>query len=84
MKPIDPKIPSRSTHLVKIGPLGALTIILPRMAGHYVIVEEDNGELILRPVDLKADTPLAAARVARSGRGNFCFLPAPDASIPRA
>ena len=57
----------QTTHLVKIGEHGTLTIALPDMAGQYLLVEQNDTTITLRPYDLAwPSTPSAIAHCGES------------------
>lgn len=57
----------QTTHLVKIGDHGSLTIALPEMAGQYLLVEQSDAKIVLRPYDLAfPETPVAIAHCGES------------------
>ena len=76
---------SNRTHIVKIGKLGSLTLCLPEMEGRYMLIEQNEGHLTLRPVDLELNGTHTAAGIAQHETAGQCvFLPAQGTVIARA
>jgi hypothetical protein len=41
------------TRVIKIGEDGAITLSMPGMAGQYLVIEQAEGTLVLKPFDLR-------------------------------
>lgn len=61
--------------VVRIGRDGAVTLSMPAMAGQYLLIEEEEGRVILKPFDLRWQE--ASASIARVG-AEFHFVPSSD------
>lgn len=73
------------TQIVKIGPLGTLTLCLPELEGQYLLVEQEEGRITLSTLDLdRPGTPAAQAIAAQDARGKLKFLGAHGSVLPRA
>lgn len=42
-----------STRVIRIGEDGAVTLSMPEMGGQYLVIEEEEGRIVLRPYDLR-------------------------------
>ena len=70
-----------STHIVKIGEHGLLTIALPNLAGRYIVIEQRGSQVVVSPIDLESDSPSPA--IARR-EGHFTLLGSPTRNLPEA
>jgi hypothetical protein len=80
MKSLNPAPGLVSTHLVKLGDQGLLTIALPEMAGRYLVVEQRAGRVVISPMDLEA-SPYGAS-IAQHAGGTTLLVTA--ANVPTA
>jgi hypothetical protein len=53
------------SRVVKIGEDGTVTLSLPGMAGQYLVIEQEEGRLVLRPYDLRWEG--AVSTIAKVG-----------------
>jgi hypothetical protein len=67
--------------VVKIGQEGTLTFSMPDLVGQYLVVEEEDGRIILSPYDLRWQPP--ASSIAKFGQ-KLHFVPFNGAGIPEA
>ena len=75
---------SAHTQIIKIGPMGTLTLCLPEMEGHYMLIEQGEGQITLRAVDLELNaTGSREAAAAHDAHGQLVFLPSSGTPIPR-
>jgi hypothetical protein len=56
---------SQETHVIRIGADGRVIINMPEMAGQYLLVQQGDGQLILKPLDLR--TQPNACSIAKVG-----------------
>jgi hypothetical protein len=66
-----------STHLVKLGDQGLLTIALPEMTGRYVVIEQREGRVTISPMDLEG-THSSAAIAHHAGHTTLIAVPASE------
>ncbi len=73
------KIPNRK--VIRIGADGTMTLSMPEMADQYLVIEEEAGQITLKPFDLRwqEDSPV----IARIGQG-LHFIPTPRVGMPEA
>lgn len=67
--------------VVQIGADGAVTLSMPGMADQYLVIEEQDGQIILKPFDLRWQK--ASASIARVGAA-FHFVPSSDGRMLEA
>ncbi len=68
-----------SPHLIKLGDQGLLTIILPEMAGRYIVVEQRDGRVVISPMDLES-IPHGAA-IAQNAGGKTLLMTASNVPV---
>lgn len=83
MKTTQQPINNVSTHLVKLGEQGLLTISLPEMTGRYVVIEQRDGHVVISPMDLEA-AECASAMIARHAGHMTLIASLPDGGMPQA
>ena len=83
MKSIPHPINNVSTHLVKLGEQGLLTIALPEMNGRYVVIEQRDGRVIISPMDLEA-AECASAMIAHHAGHMTLIASSPSGGVPLA
>ena len=57
---------SNSTYLVKVNEQGLLTIEMPQMVGKYLVIEQNEENLTITPLDLARETKCAT--IAKRGQ----------------
>jgi hypothetical protein len=54
----------QKTRVIQIGDDGAITLSMPGLAGQYLVIEQDEGTLVLKPFDLRWEAkPSTIAKV---------------------
>ena len=70
-----------NSRVVRIGADGAVTLSLPGMADQYLVIEEQEGQITLKPFDLRWQK--ASSSIARVG-SEFHFVPSSDGRMLEA
>ena len=67
--------------VVKIGEDGSVTFRMPDMVGQYLVIEQQEGQIVLSPYDLRWETPVHS--IAKIGQRLHCVT-TPSNCLPEA